>query len=152
SAIERGDDERSARYALAGWRAAPENAEDYRAALAAVLYRLAETRVLIGHAKAVAAVAFSPDAARAATASWDGTARLWDTQSGREIAVMRTSAGYVMGVLFSPDGRRIITAGEDLRLWDAATGRAIGILTTHSMFFEHVVFSPDSARVAVIAF
>jgi WD40 repeat protein len=50
-------------------------------------------------------VASSPDGRLLATASSDGTARLWDPATGGHL---RTLAGHdhvVYGVAFSPDGR-----------------------------------------------
>jgi WD40 repeat protein len=41
---------------------------------------------LTGHHSQVRAVAFSPDGRRALTGSYDGTARIWDTATDRELA------------------------------------------------------------------
>ena len=43
---------------------------------------------LIGHRAGVRSVCWSPDGKRLATASWDGTARVWDAD-GREILALR---------------------------------------------------------------
>ena len=72
--------------------------------------------------------AFSPDGARVVTASQDGTARIWDAASGREIAVLR-DGGLVKSAAFSPDGSRVLTASSRAaRIWDAKSGREITIL------------------------
>ena len=72
--------------------------------------------------------AFSPDGARVVTASQDGTARIWDAASGREIAVLR-DGGLVKSAAFSPDGARVVTASSRAaRIWDATSGREITIL------------------------
>jgi hypothetical protein len=66
-------------------------------------------------------VAFSPDGSRLATASDDGTARLWDVASGKPLIVLRGHPAPVVAVAFSPDGSRLATAGADgtARLWVA---------------------------------
>ena len=77
--------------------------------------------------------AFSRDGLRIVTASGDGTARIWDTATGKEITVLRGHEGSVLSAAFSPDGSRIVTASGDktARIWEAATGKEITVLRGH---------------------
>src|SRR6185503_10825521 len=74
---------------------------------------------------AVNRASFSPDGTRVVTACDDGTARIWDASSGRELVVVRQSA-EVQRAEFASDGRAILTSGMDgtAVLWDATTGVA----------------------------
>jgi WD40 repeat protein/serine/threonine protein kinase len=51
--------------------------------------------------------------------------------------------------VFSPDGRRIVTAGKDhtARVWDAATGEEVTPRLRHGHIVLKASFSPDSRRV-----
>jgi WD domain, G-beta repeat len=51
-------------------------------------------------------VAFRADGEVVATGSQDTSIRLWDAESGKEIAILRGHKGYVDFVAFSPDGKR----------------------------------------------
>jgi WD40 repeat protein/serine/threonine protein kinase len=55
----------------------------------------------------------------------------------------------VVHAAFSPDGRRIVTAGKDCtaRVWDAATGQAVGQPLRHGDMVYEAAFSPDSRLV-----
>jgi WD40 repeat protein len=101
-----------------------------------------------GPFKAVVSAAFSPDGVYAVTASYDGTARLWNARSGEEMRILR-HAGAVNTASFSPDGTRIVTASDDgtARLWDTASGECLVIFHGHSAGVNSAVFSSDGAKV-----
>jgi WD40 repeat protein len=105
---------------------------------------------LIGHTRAVYAVAFSPDGKLLATASVDETARLWDATTGQTVRALTSRSGFVRAVAFSPNGQLLATACHDktAQLWDIASGKAIRTLTGHAHSVNAVAFSPDGRLLA----
>jgi WD40 repeat protein/serine/threonine protein kinase len=102
------------------------------------------------HAASIAAMAFSPDGRRLATAAADGTARLWDVSTGAPLVSPIENVGTVACLAFSPDGLSFVTAGDDgpLKVWDGLNGKASVTQFRHRGGASHVVFHPDGSRIA----
>ena len=101
------------------------------------------------HEDLVWAASFSPDGQRVVTASNDGTARVWDAQSGKPVGEPLRHEDLVRAASFSPDGQRVVTASHDgtARVWDAQSGKPLGEPLRHEDWVRAASFSPDGRRV-----
>jgi WD40 repeat protein/tRNA A-37 threonylcarbamoyl transferase component Bud32 len=112
-----------------------------------------------GHTERIFSVAFSPDGRRAYSTSgginqggWrDGTdsaIRVWDVETGQEVRRLEGHKGIVWSVVVSPDGRRLLSAGNDTQviLWDARTGAEIRRFREHPLAVRCAAFFPDGRR------
>ena len=109
---------------------------------------VAELAVLQGHAGVVEGLAFGANT-MLASASWDGTVRVWDATTGIERLILTGHVDRVTAVAFSPDGLLVASGSWDgtVRLWDANNGAELRTLD-HGAEVNHIAFSPDGARLA----
>ncbi|MCL1630307.1 hypothetical protein M3N55_16490 [Roseibaca sp. V10] len=102
---------------------------------------------LEGHTGNVMSASFSPDG-RLILTSGHRTARIWDSETGSEVATLTGHHGQLWDAAFSPDGGRVVTASFDrtARIWDANTGDMIATLRHPSGLFQ-ADFSPDGKQI-----
>jgi WD40 repeat protein/energy-coupling factor transporter ATP-binding protein EcfA2 len=137
----------AAQLALAAYRLDP--GADARSSVLGMFATPYSTRVT-GHTGRVNTVALRPDGQVLATASWDGTARLWDVHDPHHPVpkgVLAGHTGNVNNVAFSADGRSVATAGFDgtVRVWDVGDPARPGpgvIVEQHEKKSYAVAFSP----------
>ena len=95
-------------------------------------------------------MAFSPDGSKLAVGGAEafttGKIKVWDVATRKELLRWPGRFDIVFGGLaFSPDGKRLASAGGTLKLWDMATGLEV-------MGFPNagrsVAFSPDGNMLA----
>lgn len=96
-------------------------------------------------------VAFSPDGKRLASASEDGTVKIWDAQTRQELRTLRGHSKGVYSIAFHPDGERLASAGEDgtVKIWETSTGRELRTFVGAPEVHMHsVAFSRNGQRLA----
>src|SRR6267378_1820129 len=92
----------------------------------------------------VSGIAFSPDSKVLASASQDGSLRLWDLTTGQQLRRLAAHADGVRCVAFSPDGKTVATGGQDagIHLWEVSTGTLLRQFIGHQGPVFAVAFSP----------
>jgi uncharacterized delta-60 repeat protein len=136
---------------VAAWRLDPGSQARY-AVLAAA--RLPGIAALTRGGPSVNAVTYSPDGKILAAGDGDGTVRLWDVATRRQIGRPLGQLGHaraVYTVAYSPDGKIVAAAGLDgaVRFWDVATHQEIGApLRGDTPEIFSVRFSPDGKILA----
>jgi hypothetical protein len=116
------------------------------------------------HTNAIVGLAFAPDGRRLATASHDGTAKLWEVgiwrelrswqaesisgrqaQTGQSAADQFRESRRFQSVAFSPDGSSLAAGLKDGTIvsWELATGREQYVRRGHSATVYDLAYSPD---------
>jgi WD40 repeat protein len=84
------------------------------------------------------------------TASWDKTARVWNSSDGRLVATLTGHEEALWSAAFSPAGHQIVTASNDstVRLW-SKEGELLTILSVPEKYvrFLSAAFSPEGDRI-----
>jgi WD40 repeat protein len=111
---------RDGRGALVMWKLERGESDGQPAVSATVAWQNAEP----GHG---AALAWSADGARIATAGPKGVVRLWDAQTGQPLHTLEApeATADLTSLAFSPDGQTVVGGGTDgvVRLWQTADGK-----------------------------
>jgi RNA polymerase sigma factor (sigma-70 family) len=117
----------------------------------------------LAHAEAVQAVVFSPRGRVLASAGQGGQVHLWNPATGRELRRLAKQPGAIYslafspdgtllasagGLVFSPEGKPLVSPGDILHLWRVADGKELFRFAAQQSPAFGVAFSPDGKTLA----
>ena len=107
-------------------------------------------KTMTGHQGEVRSVEFSPDGKFIASASFDGTIRIWDVNTGLAVKELRGHTDKVLAVAYSPDGKSLASSSTDgtLRKWNIEAGTNETIYDFKDDWAIAVAYSPDGSMLA----
>lgn len=126
-----------------------------------LLWDLEKMQVLkrfVGHSSGIRrnCLVWSQDGKTFLSGSWDGSIRLWDVHTGKEVAHLQAGYGRIMSLALSPDGKYALSSylsgpKQPVIFWDLQNQREInrfGIpgnpwFTNQQLHVASVAFSPD---------
>jgi len=96
----------------------------------------------------VSAVDVSSDERFLAAGHQNGTVKIWDAKTGRELVAFDAHPAWIPSVAFTPDAKLFITGGEDgaAKLWDPSAWKELAVLRGTLLGVHAVAVSPDGER------
>jgi len=107
-------------------------------------------RDLLETTDSVFAVTFSPDNKLVAAAGADRAVRIWEVESGKQVALIEDHADWILDLSFSPDSKRLASASRDktAKVFDVAKRESLVTFPGHNATVYSVAYSPDGKTVA----
>jgi WD40 repeat protein len=145
--LESGIQDRAVNLALEALENYPYTSQAEQALSQAVMQ--SRLRGVFYHERNTKSVQWSPDGRRLLTASADGTAKIWEPSSGKELLSLDHDDRVIIA-LWSDDGTQVLTVESgswNIILWDSYSGEKIVVMEGHTKLVTCADWSQDGSRV-----
>lgn len=109
---------------------------------------------LIGHQEPIYDVVWSPDGARIATGSTDGTVHIWNTATGMVEKSLEVKKGFRPKLQWSLRGDRLFASSEGMNrgiyMWDMSSGEGVSMMPEGEADYIRIAWSPDATSVVMV--
>ena len=105
-------------------------------------------RILAGHTSAVVGAAVTRNG-RVVSSSFDGSLKMWELATGRELRSAEAHAGSVNALSLTPDDQVLVSASSDttLKVWNLDSGEELRTLTGHTGAVNGMAVTSDGRLV-----
>jgi len=102
-----------------------------------------------GHTDWVMGTIHLPDGQQIMTCSHDGSLRVWNLQTGKQVSHWKDKNGAIEAIALSVDGKKVVSGSADgaVRLWSIEIGRVIAEWTGHTKRVRSMCWSGNGERV-----
>lgn len=101
-----------------------------------------------GHHERVRHVAFDRLGTRIASAGYDKTVRLWETNHQKSSIPLQTEQGTLFDVSINKNCSQFATVGRNVKIWDTNNNQQLLHFQGHSKWINRAVFSSDGIHIA----
>jgi WD40 repeat protein/serine/threonine protein kinase len=107
-----------------------------------------EPRKFLGHEARVECVAFAEEGSKLVSGGHDGTLRVWDTRTGRQLRCIKTPLTWIHSLSLHSDNRHVAVAGSvGVWIFDLKTDNTVCRLDGPEGGSHAVTFTPDGRTV-----
>jgi WD40 repeat protein len=109
---------------------------------------------LTGHVDLIEYSEFNSDGSKVVTASFDDTAKIWDSSNGNMLFDLSGHTDVLVTAKFNTDSSKIVTASIDntAKIWDVSSGNELITLSGHTDGVTSANFNSDGSKIVTSSY